>query len=98
MNLYSINFRRDNSHSQLAPSAVQAGNAVVTLDRLSTFGALPVTIPLDPMMDHRLRCLFTFHVGGYARGWRSLHASLVHRVFANWFEKKKEISVIQRRS
>lgn len=71
------------THGYLAPSTVQTGDAVVTLDRLSTLGTFSVTITLDPVMNHRLGRFLALDVSGYAGGWRSLHAPLVHRVFAN---------------
>lgn len=81
---YVINYGRKRiAHRYLAPSAVQAGNAVVALDRLPALGAFSVAITLDPVVNHRLGCLFALDVGRYAGGWRSLHAPLVHRILAN---------------
>lgn len=71
------------THGYLAPSAVQTGDAVVTLDRLSALGTFSVAITLDPVVSHRLRRLLALDVSGYAGGWRSLYAPLVYRVFAN---------------
>lgn len=76
------------THGQLTPSAVQARDAIVTLDGLPALGAFPMAVPLDPMVRHRLRRLLALHVGGYARGWRPLNASFVDRVLANCGEKE----------
>jgi len=43
-----------------------------------------MTVTFDPMMSHRLGRLFALDISGYTGGWRSLHAPLVYRVFANW--------------
>lgn len=71
------------THCQLTPPAVQARDPVVTLDSFSTFEAFAVTISFHPMVRHRLRRFLAFHVGGYARGWRSLDAPFMDRVLAD---------------
>lgn len=69
---------------------MQAGNAVVTLDRFSAFGTFPVTITFDPVMEHRLCRLFALDVSGYTGRRRSLHTSFVHRVLANWYFRERK--------
>lgn len=71
------------THSYLAPSAMQAGDTVVALDRFSALGTFSMTITFDPMMSHCLGRFFTLDISGYTGGWRSLYAPLVHRVLAN---------------
>lgn len=77
------------THCQLTPPAVQARDPVVTLDSFSTFKAFAVTISLHPMVRHRLRRFLAFHVGGYARGWRSLDAPFMDRVLADCGKRER---------
>ena len=65
-------------------------DTVVALDCFPAPGALAVAVALHPVVGHRLRGLLTLHVGSDAGGRRSLHAPLVHRVFADCTERRRE--------
>jgi hypothetical protein len=71
------------THSDLAPSAMEARDAVVALDGLLAFVTLAVSVPFDPVVDHLLGRLLRLDVGRYAGGGSPLDAPLVHRVLTD---------------
>ncbi len=65
------------THREVTPPAVQAGDAVVALDLLLTPGALARSVPLHPVVQQLLRGAARLDVGGDAGERGSLHAPLV---------------------
>lgn len=89
-----IIIKGNTTHCQLTPSAMQTRNPIVAFDSFSTFETFAVTISLDPMVRHRLRRLFAFHVGGYARGWCSLHAPFMDSVLADYIKRERLVCLL----
>ena len=76
------------TQSKVWSSSLQTCNAIVALDLLTAPRAFPRCVSLHPVVNHPLGRAGGFDVSGNARGWSSLHASLVHRVFAHYMGKR----------
>lgn len=66
----------------LAPTTVQACNAVVGFDAFPALGAFGRTVSFDPVVHHTVGHLLRFHIRGDAVGWCACGAPFVHGVFA----------------